>query len=266
METVRIISFNIRCNTTVDGENAWPYRSDRVASLLQLYRPDLIGLQEVRQDQLDDLTAALPEFDWIGVGREDGKAGGEYVPIFYRRTELELMENGVFWLSETPNVAGSTGWDASYPRTVTWAHFVQRKSGAPLFFANTHFDHRGVRAQVQSAHLLCTFLDSQELVKPAIISGDFNFTAESSVYAAMTAESASDGPLLLDSMFESQTPHHGPSGTINTRFADPISDKIDHAFCLPGTQIVRHAVLADHWDGRYPSDHLPLLVDVEMGN
>jgi len=265
---LRIISFNIRCNRAADGENAWPYRKERVVSLLQLYGPDLIGLQEVVQDQLDYLTTTLPDYNWIGVGREDGKSTGEYVPIFYRRTKLEIVDSGVLWLSETPDVVGSTGWDASYPRTATWARFVHKESSATLFFLNTHFDHRGTLARVESAHLLRRFLKSQALDRPVIVAGDFNCTATSPTYAALTTDSAegsaADAPILLDAMFQSRTPHHGPSATFTTRFADPLDEKIDYAFCLPGTSIARHAILADHWDGTYPSDHLPVLVDVEL--
>lgn len=266
MKTLRILSFNIRCNTPVDGEKAWPHRRDQVTSLLQLYQPDLIGLQEVLQDQLDDLIRALPEFDWIGVGRDDGKAAGEYVPIFYRRSRVELIESGVFWLSETPDIAGSTGWDASLPRIATWAHLVDKETRAPLFLLNTHFDHRGPQAQVESAYLLRQFLQRKQMDTPVIVSGDFNCTADSSTYAALTTDPVVDGPPLFDGMFQSRTPHHGPSGTFNTRFVDPVGDKIDYAFCLPNTQIARHAVLADHWDGHYPSDHLPVLIDVELDN
>lgn len=264
MKTLRILSFNIRCNTPVDGENAWPYRRERVTSLLHLHRPDLIGLQEVLQDQLDDLITALPDFDWIGGGRDDGKRAGEYVPIFYRRAAFDPIDSGIFWLSESPDVAGSRGWDASLPRTVTWARFVHKNSNAHLFFVNTHFDHRGFQAQVESAHLLRRFLKSQAQDLPVVVTGDFNCTATSPTYAALTKDADVDGPLLLDTMLHSQAPHHGPTGTFNTRFADPVNDKIDYIFCLPQTQILRHAILADHWDGRYPSDHLPVLVDIDL--
>ncbi|MEM7125342.1 MAG: endonuclease/exonuclease/phosphatase family protein [Chloroflexota bacterium] len=263
MGMLRFISYNIRCNTTVDGENAWPFRRERVASLLQLYRPDLLGLQEVLQEQLDYLVAALPEFGWIGAGRDDGQMAGEYVPIFYRRSQVELIDSGVFWLSETPDVVGSRGWDASLPRTVTWANFVHKETNTPLICLNTHFDHRGPQAQVESAHLLRRFLATQAEKGPSIVSGDFNCTSESSTYQALTADVV-DGPILLDTMFQSQSPHHGPSATFNSRFADPLDEKIDYIFCLPGTRVLRHAVLADHWDGLYPSDHLPVLVDIEL--
>ncbi|MCB9157806.1 MAG: endonuclease/exonuclease/phosphatase family protein [Caldilineaceae bacterium] len=267
---LRIISYNIRYNNPDDGENAWPHRKARVVELLNRYQPDLIGLQEVRKEPLDDLIAGLPDFGWAGVGRDDGKEAGEFAAIFYRQSRLHLAQSATFWLSETPHVVGSVGWDASLPRVATWAEFADAQNGARFLFVNTHFDHRGMTAQVESAHLLRRFLAERTPALPAIVTGDFNCVEASSPYAALTT--AADGTTpLRDAMYASQAAHEGPTGTFNNDFADPLHDKIDYIFvwqpqtaAAPAVQVQRHATLADQQNGRYPSDHLPLLAEVVM--
>jgi len=118
---LRLMSFNIRLNTSGDGPHAWPYRKDLAASILHLHQPDVVGLQEALPDQVDDLAARLPDFAWVGVGRDDGVRQGEFAAIFYRRARLTLLDQGTFWLSQTPNIPGSLGWDAACIRIVTWA-------------------------------------------------------------------------------------------------------------------------------------------------
>lgn len=112
-----MISFNIRYNNPADGEHAWPLRKERVASLLRFHQADLIGMQEVLQGQLEDLRALLPEYAWVGVGRDDGKNAGEFSPIFYRASRFEVLDSGTFWLSETPELVASKSWDAAPPIT-----------------------------------------------------------------------------------------------------------------------------------------------------
>lgn len=263
---LRVISYNIRNSKAPDGEQGWQYRKDRVAGLLTLYQPDLIGLQEVLSDQLADLTARLPAFTPLGVGRDDGNRSGEHALIFYRHARLKAVANGTFWLSPTPDVAGSIGWDASYPRLVTWAIFVDQRSGATIRQLNTHFDHRGHQARLESAHLLRRFLANDPNSVPTIITGDFNCTTDTQPYHALTSGCQSDGAPLCDAMAISNAPHHGPTATTNSSFCNPLRHKIDYIFCYPpeSIQILRHAVLADHWDGIYPSDHLPVLADIAL--
>jgi len=271
---LRVLSYNIRYNNPADGANAWPRRRDRVASVLHLYHPDLIGLQEVLHDQLVYLASRLPMYGWVGVGRDDGDTRGEYTVIFYRRARLDLVRSGTFWLSQTPDVPGRMGWDADCVRIVTWAEFVDKETGAPCVHANTHFDHRGKRARVESARLLRAFLAARPTAMPAIVTGDFNCTEQSETYRTLTEATAADGLPLRDAMHIAQAPHHGPSGSLNTQFAEPLREKIDYIFVWPQVeeeceekrkiQVQRHAILADHWDGCYPSDHLPVLADLRI--
>src|SRR5574341_935321 len=123
-----VMSFNIRLNTPADSANAWPHRKDMVASMMRFHRADLTGVQEALKDQMDDLTNLLPEFGWMGVGRDDGKAAGEYSAIFYLKDRFTVLEQKTFWLSETPEKPGSLGWDAACVRIVTWAKFKDKKT------------------------------------------------------------------------------------------------------------------------------------------
>lgn len=262
MNPLRVISYNIRYDNPADGRNAWPQRKQPVVDLLHRYQPDLLGLQEVTHGQLTDLATALPDYDWIGVGRDDGATAGEYVPIFYRQARLTLQNSGHFWLSVTPHVAGSFGWDAGCVRVTTWAIFTDKLSGTSLLHLNTHLDHRGMRAQVESARLLHDFLAQQASTQPALITGDFNCTPDSATYQALTNSS-----VLVDAMSASLHPHAGPTATFTTDFAEPLQEKIDYIFLYTPVAalaftVQRHAILADQQDGHYPSDHLPVLVEV----
>ncbi|MBV7335840.1 endonuclease/exonuclease/phosphatase family protein [Chloroflexi bacterium TSY] len=269
----RVISYNIRYNNPKDGANAWPHRKERVTTLLENHEPDLIGRQEVQKNQLEDLIPKLPDFGWVGVGRDDGKTQGEYAAIFYRHRRFDLMDSGTIWLSETPHVVGSVGWDASMARVATWAKFVDVQHGNRFLHVNTHFDHRGQLAQVESARLLHTFLAEQEESLPAIITGDFNCIETSQPYQALT-DPDHHAPPLLDARYVTQAPHEGPHETFNGTFTDPLHAKIDYIFVWlaheeemdqrqnPLIQVHRHAILTDNRAGWYPSDHLPVLADI----
>lgn len=285
MSLLRILTYNIRYNTSADGEHAWPHRRDRVADLLHLYRPDLFGLQEALSDQMHDLRERMDGYSAIGVGREDGRDGGresgEFAPIFYRPDRLDLLESQTFWLSPRPSVPGTLGWDAACVRIATWALFADRDTRATFLHVNTHFDHQGTTAQLQSARLLRTFLAEHGAGTPALITGDFNCTPDSPTYAALTGAGTDSAaltepgmemgniPPLTDTLSLSQSPHYGPAKTFNERFADPLHVTIDYIFAWDGTAspaitVHRHATLADKPDGFYPSDHLPVLADVSL--
>ena len=159
--TVRVMTFNIRFDNPGDGPDAWPHRKDLAASMIRFHRAGLIGVQEALKHQLDDLTARLPGYAWVGVGRADGREAGEYSAILYRTDRFELMDDGTFWLSETPEVPGSKSWDAAIERIVTWAQFRDRETGKTFFHFNTHFDHVGQVARAESAKLILQRIAAQ---------------------------------------------------------------------------------------------------------
>lgn len=262
-EYVRVMSFNIRYNTSADGKNAWPHRKDIAASMIRFHRADVVGLQEALLGQNRDLAERLPDYEWLGVGREDGKKGGEFSSIFYRKDRLELLQHDTFWLSSTPQKVGSKGWDAVCRRIVTWAKFRDRRTSRVFYHFNTHFDHRGQTARKESAKLMLSRIPQIAGEAPAVVTGDFNCTPDSEPYQILTGSDESEP--LIDAFHASIQPHHGPTDTFGG-FGPPDTpgDRIDYVFVREGIQVIQHGILADHWDGRYPSDHLPVLAEVEI--
>ena len=173
-----VLSYNIRYDNPNDGENQWKYRKERVASYIKEISPDIIGMQEVLEPQLVFLDVSLKEFSYVGVGREDGKTKGEYSPILYNSNRLTLLQTDTFWLSETPKVI-SVGWDAALERICTYAQFKHKETGQKFWVFNTHFDHIGELARIQSAKLIhqkIKMLNTNNF--PVIITGDFNLTPD----------------------------------------------------------------------------------------
>jgi endonuclease/exonuclease/phosphatase family metal-dependent hydrolase len=173
-----VLSYNIRYDNPNDGENQWKYRKERVANYIKEIRPDIIGMQEVLDPQLVFLDVSLTEFSFVGVGREDGKTKGEYSPILYNSNRLTLLQTDTFWLSETPKVI-SVGWDAALERICTYAQFKHKETGQKFWVFNTHFDHIGELARIQSAKLIHQKIKMLNMNNfPVIITGDFNLTPD----------------------------------------------------------------------------------------
>ncbi|MFK7865536.1 MAG: endonuclease/exonuclease/phosphatase family protein [Pseudohongiellaceae bacterium] len=256
--SVNVMSFNIRYNNPNDGEHAWPNRKAHVASVIEFHQAGLVGLQEVLRGQLDELAELLPDYAWVGVGRNDGQNAGEFAPIFYRTDRFELLDSGVFWLSETPNTIASKGWDAALPRIATWARFKDVSNDRDFLHLNTHFDHRGELARVRSSELIISQLESLGANLPVVVTGDFNVPPTSEAYQTMTS-ALNDSKMISDSM------PHGPEGTFGgfTAELDEANERIDYVFVGSDTKVLRYGVLSDHWNGRYPSDHQPVLVEVQ---
>lgn len=263
----RVMTFNIRYDTPNDGPNAWPHRKKLAASVIRFHGADLVGLQEALKHQLGDLQALLPEYAWLGVGRADGRESGEYSAILYRKDRFEPLENGTFWLSETPDVAGSKSWDAAIERIVTWAYFRDRATGRTFYHFNTHFDHRGEAARAESARLIVRRIVEKAGGAPVVLTGDFNATEDTPPYRILTGaegQAAAPGPLLHDALHRAAHGHHGPTSTWNGFEAIEPGRRIDYVFVSKGVHVQQHGILADTWDGRFPSDHLPVLAEVTL--
>ncbi len=256
---IRVMTFNIRCRTFMDGMNHWWFRRDHVAELVLRHDPDIIGMQEVRNSQARDLERMLPDYAWFGLPRGDGERRGERCSIFYRKDRFELIEHSTFWLSETPEVPGSKSWGSACKRVVTWGKFRDKKSGRVLFHFNTHFDHVSIKARRMSARLIVEKIGSIAGDIPAVVTGDFNTTDTSIPYQTMTS-------LLLDSRVISQTPTAGPCGTSRGFGIDSQPGRrIDYIFVSKGMSIKDYAVLEDTYkNGRRPSDHMPVIADVTI--
>ncbi len=253
---VNVMTFNIRYNNPGDGVHAWPLRKDRVASTIRFYEADLVGVQEALVGQLADLDGLLPGFSRLGVGRDDGAEAGEFSAILYRTDRFTPLDQGTFWLSPTPDVVGSVGWDAAITRVVTWAEFEDRQTGATFFHFNTHFDHRGEQAREESARLLVQQIDALAGGRPAVVTGDFNFTPAAPGYSVLTAR-------LTDAMTRASGGHHGPEATIyGFEVTGEPGRRIDYIFTTPDVAVARHATLSDNWDGAFASDHLAVFAEI----
>jgi len=254
----RVMTFNIRYDNPDDNQDAWPHREDAVVRLIGFFAPDILGVQESVLGQFTDLQTALPGYTSYGVGREDGRQGGESTPVFVRDSRFEVIETGTFWLSDTPDVP-SVGWDAMLPRIASWLRLQDRQSGARLLVMNTHWDHRGVKARQESGRLMREWLISNaQSDERIVLIGDFNTPPSSAAYAALV-----EGGHLRNTKALSQTPPYGPAGTA-TRFDIFRSDEepIDHVFVGAGIDVLRHAVITQHSGGRLPSDHYPVFADL----
>ncbi len=262
-QPINVITFNIRYNNPGDSLNAWPLRKDKVASQILFHDATIVGVQEALLGQLIDLSERLPQYKWLGVGRDDGKKRGEYSAIFYDTTRLKVLQSNTFWLSEQPDVAGIKGWDAALPRVVTWAQFKDKKTGVVFFHFNTHFDHMGKIARRESARLLLQKVASIAGKSKAIITGDFN--AQPTDEPILVIMDSSNPLHLKDSKSLSLQPHYGPEGTFTAFGPKEIyTAPIDFIFIKGNIKVLQHATLSESWEGRFSSDHFPVLAKVVL--
>jgi endonuclease/exonuclease/phosphatase family metal-dependent hydrolase len=257
-QQINIISYNIRFNNPGDGVNAWPNRSSQVAALLSFHQADIFGLQEALIGQIEDIHAQMPQMKWVGVGRDDGEKAGEFSPLFYNAEKFTALKSGGFWLSETPEKPG-LGWDAACNRVCSWLLLKENKSKKKFMVFNTHFDHMGVKARTESAKLILLKIKTLNPSGfPVILTGDFNLTPEQEPISVITSE-------LQDSRSITKQAAYGPTGTFNGfKFDSPLKDRIDYVFVSNSIEVKRYGVLTDSKDLRYPSDHLPVFVNLEL--
>lgn len=261
--SLKVMSYNVRFDRGAEGPDAWPGRRTAVADVLR--EADIAGLQEPLLWQVEDLDSLLPEHRWIGVGRDDGQQTGEYSPIFYRQDRLRVDDWGTFWLSPTPQVAGSKGWDAALPRIATWAAVTDLTSNQTFVVLNTHFDHRGVEAREQSANLLRRQAQQIAADRPLVVIGDFNATPRSVPYQNLLGRDGDSEPLLRDAYAISAQPPQGPQGTFNG-FDRILPDRrIDHIFVSRHWDVIEFETGDPRTaDGRFASDHQPIVVRLRV--
>ncbi len=254
---IKIATYNIRYYNHGDGINSWESRRDNVNALIRFHEFDIFGTQEGMINQLRDI-ARLTEYNFIGKGRDDGKNAGEHSAIFYRKDRFQLLQSGDFWLSETPDKP-SLGWDSSNNiRICSWAKFKDQNTRKIFFFFNVHFDHRGVEARKQSAFLMLKKIKEIAGSSPVICTGDFNSTPETDQIKTMKT-------VLKDSREITEKPPYGPLGTFNSfKFDAPMLDLIDYIFVSSQIRVLKYGVLTDAKEQRFPSDHLPVVVNITI--
>lgn len=260
------MSFNIRFGTANDGPNRWQMRRDHVFDVIRKYHPDIIGLQEALQFQIDELGKALPRYDVFGVGRDDGKQKGEFAAILYDRDRFERQDGGTFWFSDTPEIVCSTSWGNQLCRICTWARFRDRVTGETLFHYNVHLDHASAESRLRSARLVIDRINDRSPASNVILTGDFNAGETSPPIKAIGEAKitlANDSTTkhrvrLLDS-YRIAHPDEKEVGTFDSFVGDRTGDKIDYIFVPQDAFDVIDADIArDNFDGAYPSDHFPV--------
>lgn len=252
------MSFNIRYANDADQQNSWKNRKTEVLSFINYYHPEVLGIQEGLPIQMQDLKVGLPDYDFVGVGRDDGKNEGEFAALFYDKQKLIILKNGTFWLSETPEKP-SKGWDAALNRICSYALFKDKKTGKQFWAFNTHFDHIGQEARRKSAALILkkiTELNSQNL--PVVLTGDFNGTETSDPIKIISKN-------MEDAFTLSEKPHYGPAATWQDFDVNTIpTDRIDFIF-VKNFKVLSHRTINDRRENLlYYSDHFPILAEIEF--
>lgn len=256
---VKVATFNIRYGTANDGPNAWPNRKAIVADFFNTSKPDIIGMQEVLHLQIAFLDSALRGYSHVGVGREDGKMQGEYAPIFFNKERFSLKRSSTIWLSETPTVVGSVGWDAALTRIATYAVLYDKKAKQELLFVNTHFDHMGQKARAESVKLIKKLIKEQG-AKRYIVTGDFNLQPTEEPYK-VAIEKVSGMPTLIDSRTSAadQSQAGDKECTFNN-FGKITSNYIIDYICVsPNLKALIYKVEKVKRNGVIISDHYPVI-------
>lgn len=262
--------------------NGWKQRFPVIASLIAFHDFDIFGTQECMYHQLEDIKGSLPGYDFIGVGRDDGKQAGEHSAIFYKTSKFKLLKKGDFWMSaitDRPN----KGWDAVLPRICSWGEFKEIKTGFTFYFFNLHMDHIGVVARSESSKLILAKIKEMTGGKPVILTGDFNVDQTSDSYAVLHNSG------VLEDAYETAAIRYALNGTFNAFKTDSKTDsRIDHIFLTKQFKVSRYGILTDTWRSkrpeganpetngnfpkevrmskfvaREPSDHFPVMVTVE---
>ena len=280
-------TYNIRlkvASDSVKGE-VWNKRCQVMCDQVNFMAPAIFGAQEVLHVQLLDMLAGLDGYDYIGVGRDDGVTGGEYSAIFYKTSELRLLDSGNFWLNETPD-RPALGWDAACIRICTWGKFARQTASndEAFYYFNLHMDHVGVIARREAAKLIVSRIREIAQGAPVIVTGDFNVDQKDEIYSIFT-----ESGLLKDS-FEAARLRFAENGTFNSFDINLYSDsRIDHVFVSPAIQVEAYGIMTNsywvpnsesntplkghdapqqidfsHYTRRQPSDHYPVFVRLEF--
>lgn len=257
--SLSVMTFNMRYDNPEDGQNNWRFRREWIAGVIKAQEVDVLGTQELLSNQFNDLSGLLTGYQGVGVGRLDGAESGEYCAVFFRKDRFTLLDSGTFWLSETPEVVGSLGWDGACERIATWV-VLRDRDGRELFFIDTHLDHVGQVARDEGVSLLMKRIETLSGGRPVILTGDFNSEPGSSVVAHVQK----DGVLRDAKAIAAQR-----SGT-DWSFSDfgqiPEAERplLDYIFVSGDIEAVRYEVLPDIFDGGYVSDHAPVMAVVKI--
>jgi len=257
---IEVMSYNIRYGTAKDGENHWDQRKDFLAETIKAANPDLLGTQETLGFQRDFLAETLPDYEVLAAGRDDGKEQGEMTAIYWRKDRFEKLDGGHFWLSETPGDAGSKSWDTSLTRMATWVRLKDKlKEGMPVLWINTHFDHVGKIARLESAKLIRDRIEMLGKDCAVIVTGDFNSDEGTEPYQALFGLRGNEESPVLDSYRAAHPKREQNEGTTTPfRSAAGNGGRIDWIAVSRDWKVIAAEIAHPDHDGRTPSDHFPV--------
>ena len=256
-QEMKLLTYNIRYEDFQNTEKSWSQRKELLTGQLKFYNPDIFGTQEGLVNQLNDIDSALINHQYIGVGRDDGKQKGEHCAIFFNTKKFQVIRHSTFWLSSTPDTV-SMGWGAKFNRICTYGLFKNLETNKYFWVFNVHFDHIADLARENSAKLIVERINQLNKENyPVVLMGDFNLTPESKPIQYLSSIMNDSKNSSLDLVF-------GNDGTFNGfEFNKPLKDRIDYIFTSKNNiEVLRYAVLSDSKNCMYPSDHLPVYVEV----
>ena len=264
---VSVGTFNIRLDTASDGANAWPNRVDLVVGALG--GAEIWGVQEALPHQVHELLRRLPHVEALWRTRDADPARDESCPILFdgRLWQLDPADHGTFWLSEQPSVPGSRSWDAALPRICTYARLVRRdESRCALYVFNVHLDHRGTAARAESARLIRARIAARARPDPVVLLGDFNAGPGSPPLSALRADGAAIGGSPLRDAWRAANPSAPEQGTFNGWSAEVSGPRIDFVLVSPDVEVISATIDSARQTGRWPSDHLPVTANLQVGS
>ena len=255
---LKVMSFNIRYGSANDGDNHWDKRYPLVTESMRIFDPDLLGLQEALPFQCDYLREQFPQYEFFGRGREADPDKGEFSAILFRRDRFEKTDGGHFWLSETPDQPGSRSWDSSLPRMVTWVQLKDRLTDLEFIYANTHYDHRGEQARLQSSKVIRDWMIDHHRDTPIVITGDFNAAVGSQPYNELT-KTGTDLPRRLTDSYRAIYPDvHPDEGSFGGWTGKRDGARIDWILHSQEFTTLNATINYHNDQGRFPSDHYPV--------
>jgi endonuclease/exonuclease/phosphatase family metal-dependent hydrolase len=264
-----VMTFNVRLSAARDGANSWANRRELLVATIRKNDPDLLGCQEVLQAQAQYLQENLPEYVFLGSGRDDGQTRGEYSPIMARKARFEVLDSGQFWLSPTPERIGIKGWDAASIRICTWARLRLRDTNLTFYYFNTHWDNVGVTARAESGKLIRRVAAEKAAGggaagKPdaVIVTGDFNSFEDAPGYLNLKAPAAPDGLALMDAFREVHPTVAPDENTLHDFRGTKTGRRIDYILHTPDFKSVRAEIDYTHEGSLYPSDHFPVVAEL----
>ena len=252
---LKVMSYNIRLATPKDGTNAWMYRCGATLEMIEDQKPDVIGVQEALADQVRFVDEFTTNYDYVGVGRTDGKSKGEHMAIYWNKKTVKMLKWGTFWLSETPDTP-SKGFGANYSRNATWGIFKHKPSGVTFYYINTHLDHQVANAQIEGMKLISQHFEKYRGVYPLFLTGDLNIKANNVAL-----------DVIESYMYNAREAAPASSTDFNTTYNGYVKNKdsiIDHIYCNREQYVVRYHTINEDYGVNFVSDHYPIYAIIKL--